>query len=78
MEIVEEVSSSWRPMTSRIFRIAGLAYQEDHKIFYRMLHRKGGLFPTESQQLDMDKFLAGPAQYEKIHKTEQAMLDLLR
>ncbi|WP_170244008.1 hypothetical protein [Streptococcus suis] len=54
------------------------AYQEDHKIFYRRLHRKGGLFPTESQQLDMDKFLAGPAQYEKIHKTEQAMLDLLK
>ncbi|WP_170243325.1 hypothetical protein [Streptococcus suis] len=26
----------------------------------------------------MDKFLAGPAQYEKIHKTEQAMLDLLK
>ncbi|MFH0424059.1 hypothetical protein ACHBIF_08710 [Streptococcus sp. A11] len=24
LEIVEEVSSSWRPMTSRIFRIAGL------------------------------------------------------
>ncbi|MGQ7563845.1 hypothetical protein ACTGYT_07695 [Streptococcus suis] len=26
----------------------------------------------------MDKFLADPAQYEKIHKTEWAMLDFLK